>query len=118
MATTAISPDYFKTIGMNLKSGHDFTEDAGPDTLNVIINEAAAQQFRLKDPLNQLITFDYRKNPMRIIGVVENAIVGSPFYAAGPATLRIQSGLDGLHYVSAEPKCRQAAGHKKDLGHI
>ena len=36
----------------------------------------------LKDPTNQLITFDYRKNPMRIIGVVErNAIVGStPFY--------------------------------------
>jgi len=85
MATTAVSPGYFKTIGTKLKAGRDFTDDAGPDTLNVILNEAAVEKFRLKDPLNQLITFDYRKNPMRIIGVVESAIVGSPFYSAGPA---------------------------------
>lgn len=85
MATTAISPDYFKTTGMRLKAGHDFTDDAGPDTLNIVVNEAAAERLRLKNPLNQLITLGYRKNPMRIIGVVENAIVGSPFYVAGPA---------------------------------
>jgi putative ABC transport system permease protein len=85
MATTAVSPGYFETIGMKLKAGHDFASDAGPDTLNVIINEAAAERLRLKDPVNQLITFEYRKNPMRIIGVAESAIVGSPFYSAGPA---------------------------------
>src|SRR6202012_1088961 len=95
MATTAISPEYFKTIGMKLKSGRDFTDDAGPDTLNVILNEAAAERFRLKDPLNQLITFDYSKNPMRIIGVVENGIVGSPFYSAGPALYVYNPGWTG-----------------------
>jgi len=32
-----------------------------------------------------MITFEYAKNPMRVIGVVKNAIIGSPFYASNPA---------------------------------
>ncbi|HEY4197431.1 MAG TPA: ABC transporter permease, partial [Mucilaginibacter sp.] len=113
MATTAISPDYFKTIGTTLKSGHDFTNDAGPDTLNIVINEAAAQVFRLKDPLNQLITFDYRKNPMRIIGVVENAIVGSPFYSAGPALYVYNPGWTGSIMYRLNPNVDKQQAVKK-----
>jgi ABC-type antimicrobial peptide transport system permease subunit/AraC-like DNA-binding protein len=110
MATTAISSGYLKTIGTKLKSGHDFAEDAAPDSLNVIINEAAAERFRLKDPLNQLITFDYRKNPMRIIGVVENAIVGSPFYSAGPALYVYNPGWTGAIMFRLNPNAdRQQA---------
>jgi putative ABC transport system permease protein len=103
MATTAVSPGYFETIGMKLKTGHDFATDAGPDTLNVIINEAAAERFRLKDPLNQLIRFDYRKNPMRIIGMVESAIVGSPFYVAGPALYVYNPGWTGAIMYRLNP---------------
>jgi putative ABC transport system permease protein len=113
MATTAISTDYFKTIGTALKSGHDFTNDAGPDTLNIVINEAAAKVFRLKDPLNQLITFDYRKNPMRIIGVVENAIVGSPFYSAGPALYVYNPGWTGSIMYRLNPNVSRQQAIKK-----
>ena len=113
MATTAISPEYFKTIGMKLKSGRDFTDDAGPDTLNVILNEAAAERFRLKDPLNQLITFDYSKNPMRIIGVVENGIVGSPFYSAGPALYVYNPGWTGSIMYRLNPNVDRQQAIKK-----
>lgn len=113
MATTAVSPDYFKTTGMTLISGHDFTNDAGPDTLNVIINEAAAERFRLKDPLNQLITFEYRKNPMRIIGVVGNAIVGSPFYAAGQALYVYNPGWSGAIMYRLNPNVGRQQAMKK-----
>jgi putative ABC transport system permease protein len=113
MATTAVSPDYFKTIGMKLLSGRDFTGDGGPDTLNLIINEAAAQRFRLKDPINQLITFDYRKTPMRIVGVVENAVVGSPFYAAGPALYAYNPGWAGAIMYRLNPNVDRQQALKK-----
>lgn len=103
MATTAVSPGYFKTTGMRLKAGHDFADEAGPDTLNIVINEAGAERLRLKEPLNQLITLGYRKNAMRIIGVVENAIVGSPFYAAGPALYVYNPGWTGAIMYRLNP---------------
>lgn len=113
MATTAISAGYFKTIGMKIKSGHDYSENSVADSLNVIINEAAAQRLRLKDPLNQLITSDYRKNPMRIIGVVENAIVGSPFFAAGPALYVYNPGWSGAIMFRLNPNANKQQAIKK-----
>jgi putative ABC transport system permease protein len=73
--------DYFATMGMQLLKGRNFE---GPgDSLNVIINEEAAKQMGLKEPLNQLITWDtYTK--ARIIGIAKNAIMGSPFDDARP----------------------------------
>jgi putative ABC transport system permease protein len=68
--------DYFKTVGMQLLKGRNF-EGTG-DSLNVIINEAAVQQMGLKEPLNQLITWD-GYTQARIIGVAQNAIMGTPF---------------------------------------
>ncbi|MET0635279.1 MAG: ABC transporter permease [Chitinophagaceae bacterium] len=85
MVTMAISQDYFETTGMTLSAGRDFGSDAGPDTLNIILNEAAVDRLRLKDPISQLITFNYSKNPMRVIGVVKNAVIGSPFFSVSPA---------------------------------
>jgi len=113
MAVGAISQDYFKTVGMTLKAGHEFAADAGPDTLEVIVNEAAAQRFRLKDPLNQFITFEYSKNPMRIIGVVGNAIVGSPFYEAGPALYVYNPGWTGAIMYRLKPNVNTRAAMAK-----
>ncbi len=95
MATTAVSPNFFKTVGMTFTAGHDFIGGAVPDTLHIVINEAAAQRLRLKDPLNKIITTEYTKNPLRIIGVVKNAIVGSPFYSATPALYVYNPGWGG-----------------------
>ncbi len=113
MATTAVSSDYFKTTGMTLKAGHDFTESASPDSLDVIVNEAAAERFRLKNPVNQLITFEYRKNAMRIIGVVGNAIVGSPFYSAGPALYVYNPGWNGAIMYRLNPGVGRQQAIKK-----
>ena len=104
MVTTAISQDYFKTIGMTLKAGRDFAGDAGPDTLNMILNEAAVERLHLKDPLNQLITFDYSKNPMRVIGVVKNAVIESPFFAVSPAIFVYNPGWAGSIMYRLNPK--------------
>jgi putative ABC transport system permease protein len=75
-----LTDDYFKTLGMTIKDGRDFS---GPsDTLNVIFNEAAVKLLRLKNPINQQIT--YIDTRMKIIGVVKDAIMASPFKPADP----------------------------------
>jgi len=103
MNVSAVSQDYFKTVGMTLKSGHDFAGDAAADTANVIMNEAAVERLRLKEPLNQLITFEYGKNPMRVIGVVKNTVIGSPFYAAVPALYVYNPGWVGSIMYRLKP---------------
>jgi len=60
-----------------------------------------------------LITFDYRKNPMRIIGVVESAIVGSPFYSAGPALYVYNPGWTGAVMFRLNPNTGRQQAMKK-----
>ncbi len=80
MGWIRVSDDYFKTLGMQMKEGRNF--DSPSDTLNVIFNEAAVKLLRLKDPLNQTITWIDTK--FRIIGIVKNALMASPFEQADP----------------------------------
>jgi hypothetical protein len=65
---------------MIMKEGRDFNSNA--DTLNAIFNEAAIKRLRLKDPLNQIIT--YLDTRMRIVGIVKDALTASPFAPADP----------------------------------
>jgi putative ABC transport system permease protein len=80
MGRIDVSENYFKTLGIHFKEGRDFTGNG--DTLSAIFNEAAIKLLRLKDPLNQTIT--YLDTRMRIVGVVKDAITVSPFAPADP----------------------------------
>ena len=117
MATTAVSPDYFKTVGMTFTAGHDFESGTVPDTLNIVINEAAAKRLRLTNPVGQLMTIEYTKNALRIIGVVKNAIIGSPFYSAMPALYVYNPGWAGaiLYRLNPNVNTQQAL---KTIGKI
>jgi len=75
-----VTDDYFKTLGMTMKEGRNFSGSS--DTLNVIFNEAAVKLLRLKNPINEEIT--YIDTRMKIIGVVKDAIMASPFEPADP----------------------------------
>ena len=80
-----VSGDYFKTLGMTFAAGHNFTGDWKNDTLNVIVNEAMVRRIGLKDPVNQLITINFGNTPVRIIGVVRDALMDSPYSPVEPA---------------------------------
>jgi len=81
MGVIDITADYFKTVGMRMSAGRDYNY-VSSDTLNVIFNEAAIKRLRLKDPINQMIT--YSGSRIRIIGVVKDALMISPFAKADP----------------------------------
>ncbi len=85
MATVAVSDaDYFKTLGMQLREGRNFTGNLGSDSLSMIINEAAARRMRFKEPLNQAVDWGQTAQRAKVIGVVGNALMGSPFSPAVP----------------------------------
>jgi putative ABC transport system permease protein len=84
--------DYFKTMGMRLVAGRNFTGNFGIDSLDVIINESAARRMRLKEPLNKMIGWSPANAPhrLRIVGVVNDALTTDPFGAAEPAIFAFQ----------------------------
>jgi predicted permease len=78
-------PDYFRTMGMQLHAGRDFTERDTVDTPGVIIiNETLARrQWQDEDPLGKRITIDDVRNaaqPPRwftVVGIVKDVKQGS-----------------------------------------
>ena len=80
MGTIIVGEDYFKTLGIGLLQGRDFRSSA--DTTNVIFNETAIHRLRLKEPINQVITWNDKQ--YRIVGVAKDALMISPFGSADP----------------------------------
>jgi ABC-type antimicrobial peptide transport system permease subunit len=80
MGYILVSDDYFKTVGMSVTAGRNFTN--GYDSTSVIFNEAAIKRLRIKNPINQKITLNGRQ--YTIAGVVKDALMLSPFKAADP----------------------------------
>ncbi len=83
MATVGITDDYFKTLGMQLIKGRGFENGIAQDTADVILNEAAVERMRFKDPINQVISWNNHRK-IRVIGVVRNALMLSPFSPPEP----------------------------------
>jgi hypothetical protein len=83
LATIGITDaDYFKTMGMQLKEGRSFSGES--DSLSVILNEAAVKRMRFKTALSQIITWHDVPQHVRVIGVVKDALMASPFSPAEP----------------------------------
>ncbi|MBS1525759.1 MAG: ABC transporter permease [Bacteroidetes bacterium] len=80
-----VADGYFKTLGMTFAAGRDFSGDWKNDSLNVIVNEATVRRIGLKDPIGQVITINYIPKPLRIIGVVKDAVMASPYKPVEPA---------------------------------
>lgn len=74
---SAISPNYFRTMGIPLQQGREFTErDRRGATDVAIINESMRQRFFPdEDPLGKRVTIDYLGTPLtlEIVGVARDA---------------------------------------------
>jgi len=90
MAFIFVSGDYFKTLGMKLEKGRDFIPNSKADTSNIVLNQAAVKRLRLKDPIGQVITKNNTK--LKVIGVVKDALMASPYTAADPTLFALSDG--------------------------
>jgi predicted permease len=89
-----INQDYFSTMRMQLKEGRNFVGNNGSDSLSVVLNEAAVKRFRFKDPLNQVIQ-NWDKD-YRVVGVVKDALMESPFSSADPTMFMFDEAPGGF----------------------
>ncbi len=102
MGTIFVSQDYFKTLGMSMLEGRDFTSDQ--DTTSVIFNEAAIQRLRLKNPVSQSIKWG--DHSFKIAGVVKDALMFSPYSPADPTMFFISPGNQSIMLYRISPKMK------------
>lgn len=75
--TVAVSHDFGKTIGWQIKEGRDFSREFPSDTSAIILNEAAAKFMNFKNPVGEIIKCDGR--PYQVIGVIKDMVMDSPY---------------------------------------
>ncbi|MEM9896856.1 MAG: FtsX-like permease family protein, partial [Bacteroidota bacterium] len=84
-----VDPVFGQTIDWEIVKGRDFSEELRSDSTSLIINEAAAAYMQMENPIGQKIEWhgDYR-----IIGVVKNVLMESPFSEVRPTVYAINRG--------------------------
>lgn len=85
ISTIGVSDNYFKTVGMQILKGNDFSPSWQQDSTNVSVNEAAVKRMGLKYAVGQKIKWNRSENKVTIIGVVKDALMDSPFTPIEPA---------------------------------
>jgi predicted permease len=66
-----VSVDYFRTLGIPLLRGREFTPDDEKNQNTIIINESMAKKFwPVTDPIGQQMFIGHRPDPLEIIGIV------------------------------------------------
>jgi predicted permease len=111
-----VSGSYFPAMGMQILAGRDFSPDWSADTSGVILNEAAVKRIGLKDPVGRLVTWNGNDAPVRILGVVKDALMESPFTPVAPAIFaHVQWGNCLLYRLSSHVGTQEALPRLRQL---
>jgi ABC-type antimicrobial peptide transport system permease subunit len=82
-----VSPGYGKTVGWKFLSGRDFSRLNISDSTGLVLNEAAAKLMGLQNPVGEII--QYQGKDYKVLGVVKDMIMRSPFEPARPSVFSI-----------------------------
>ena len=82
LMSNRVTHEYGKTIGWHLAEGRDFSHEFSTDSSSIIINESAVKLIGIKNPLNEIIT--YNQKGYTVIGVIKDMIKESPFEPVKP----------------------------------
>jgi hypothetical protein len=107
--------DYFKTLGIGFIEGSNFAGNSGADSMCAILNEAAVQRMRLKQPINAYIHWPVSNAPqrLRVIGVVKNILTNNPFGVPEPTLYVYQPGWTFTVTYRIAPTVSTAAALEK-----
>lgn len=98
----AISHNYGKTIGWQIKEGRDFDRNLASDSSALIINQAAADYMGLKNAVGQIIR--WYQQPYQVIGVVNDIIARSPYDPVKPTIYRLNDEGGNFLLVRLHPQ--------------
>lgn len=98
-STINVSEEYGRTVGWQFVDGRDFSKGFSSDSTGFVINEAAAKIMGLKNPVGETVDWDRIKDThFRILGVIKNMIMESPF-AEVPPTIYFIYNRDGANFI-------------------
>jgi ABC-type antimicrobial peptide transport system permease subunit len=105
-----VSPDYAKTAGWEFKEGRSFSDSFRSDSSAVVINEAAVKFMGMKKAVGQNLT--YYGNAFKIIGVINDIVVDSPYGEVKPSVYFLNKG-PGMVLLRINPKISATAAISK-----
>ena len=103
-----VTHDFGKTVGWGFVAGRDFSKDISTDSIDaIIINEAAVKYMGLKNPVGQEFTdvdeLGIKKWSRKIIGVVKNLIMESPYEPVKPTLYFYNQYAERLLHIKMNP---------------
>ena len=102
-----VSPEYAETLKLNIVQGRNFSRERATDSLGILLNETAVRHMGLKNPVGQFVKrsdIDSAEPPLKIIGVVEDMIVESPYQSVMPAMyVYDRFGIINYYYLRLNP---------------
>jgi hypothetical protein len=98
----AVTHDYGKTVGWKIKAGRDFSREFATDTAAFILNEAAVKFIGFKEPIGSILVWN--DEPFRVIGVVEDLLVQSPYQPVRPSLFHIETGRPNVAIMKINPE--------------
>jgi ABC-type antimicrobial peptide transport system permease subunit len=100
--TLNVSADFGTTVGWNVIDGRTFSRDIASDSSAIIINEAAAEQMKLENPVGETVHWTNlawnMDKDFHIVGVIQNMVMNSPFEPVQPA-IYLNMGGAGWMYM-------------------
>ncbi len=101
LAYTAVSPDYVKSLGLNIIAGRDFSRAFASDSNAVILNKTAVKYMGLKNPIGTILRDADEKDPsppLTVIGVIDDMIMTSPYEPVKQAMYGFDKGTNSSYY--------------------
>jgi ABC-type antimicrobial peptide transport system permease subunit len=95
-SSNPVTYDYIKTMGIQLVEGRDFSTEYGLDTMNYLVNEAAAKKIGYKDPVGKELTMWGDKG--MIVGLMKDYHHNSLHVPIEPLILRLHKMSWGGNY--------------------
>jgi putative ABC transport system permease protein len=92
-----VSPEYIKTMGIQIAKGRDFYPDAKQDSSNVIINETFAKMIGKDDVVGMLLRQDTIK--YTIVGVIKDFVFDDMYGKSDPLIFKCYPDYFGYMYV-------------------
>lgn len=98
----AVSYEYGKTIGWEIKEGRDFSRDFASDSSAFILNESAVAFIGLKEPIGKVI--HWNDEPYTVVGVVKDLLVQSPYHPVRPAMFHLSKEAENVFIIKLNPE--------------
>jgi putative ABC transport system permease protein len=105
-ASILVSHDFAKTMGLQVTQGRDFSRAYLSDSSAFILNEAAVKTMGFKNPIGEIVTLKAGQQPKtayKVIGVVHDMLMESPYEKISPAIYWLNRGRGNFTTIKINP---------------